>query len=162
MLAQPADGAAAILDQIPFVGGEDDGAAFACDQIGDGQILLFERRRRVDHHDDAIGEADGVQRAGDRHLFQHMTGGARAAAQTSRVVKQNGAAVRLPGCGDRIARQSCFRPRQRTFGAEDKVEQARFADIGSADDGQPQRPLGALVFRCLGNRLVGERLQRLD
>ena len=40
------------------------------DEVGDLQVLLLERRRRVEHEDDDLGEADGAERIGDRELLE--------------------------------------------------------------------------------------------
>jgi len=57
---------------IPFVRREDDRAALALDQIGDGEVLLLEGLCRIERHDHAVGEADRVQCALDRHFLERV------------------------------------------------------------------------------------------
>ena len=64
----------------------------------------------VDHHDHAIGEADGVQGRGHRHFLQRLARHPRLLAQARGVVQQHFAVLGLPGRGDGIARQAGFRP----------------------------------------------------
>jgi hypothetical protein len=55
-------GGRAVLDRIPFVEGDQDGAALALDQPGDAQILLIHPQQGVDHQDHHLGllqRADG-------------------------------------------------------------------------------------------------------
>ena len=82
-----------LVHPIPFVGREDDGAALTLDQIGNGEVLFFERVMRVHHQNDAIGEAYGVQRGIHRELFQPLLD-ARFFSQARGIVKENVAALR--------------------------------------------------------------------
>jgi hypothetical protein len=49
------DGAGAALHQIPFVHADDE-RGFALDQVGNAQILLFERVFGIDQHDHDLGK----------------------------------------------------------------------------------------------------------
>ena len=79
LLAQLRDGAAGVLLQIPFVDRDDDRAAFLLDQIGDALILLLEGVLDIEQHDDDFGKAHGVERIGDRQLFELLLDAAAAA-----------------------------------------------------------------------------------
>ncbi len=59
----------AVFDQIPLVKRDDRRAAFADNKIGDLQILLFKRNRRIENDDNHFGKADSTQAIGDRKLF---------------------------------------------------------------------------------------------
>src|SRR5579862_528414 len=149
LLAKCADRTQLCSDQIPFVDGENNGAAFAYNEIGNGEVLLFEGLRRVDQDHHAFGEADGVQGARDRHLFQRLARYARLFAEARRIVQQNLSAVPIEFCRDRIARDSRLGSRERSFAAEQPVEQRRFADIGASDDGEFQRLCRIVCGYCL-------------
>ena len=92
--AQLAGRAAGVALQVPFVHADDQRAAFALDQIGDAQVLLLEGLRRIHQHDHHIGEADGVERIGDRELLDLLLD-ARLAPHAGGVVKKK--LMPLPG-----------------------------------------------------------------
>ena len=49
-----------ILDQVPLVEGNDEGAAFLCHEITDGEILMLERTLSINDEHNDLGEADGT------------------------------------------------------------------------------------------------------
>jgi hypothetical protein len=69
-LAQLGEAGLLVLDQIPFVERDDHGAAFALDEVGQRQILLFEGDGGVEHQDDDLGVLDGAQAVADGELFE--------------------------------------------------------------------------------------------
>ena len=48
--------AALVVDEVPFVQADDQGASLALDQVGDRQVLLLERDRRIEQQHDDFGE----------------------------------------------------------------------------------------------------------
>ena len=109
LLAQLGNGADFLLLQIPFADREDQRAAFLLDQIGDALVLFLERALDVDQHDDDFGKAHGVERVGDRELFQLLLD-ARAAAQAGGVVEAELPALPCKIDRDGVARDAGFRP----------------------------------------------------
>ena len=79
-----------------------------------------------------------------------MAGGARTFAQARGVVQQDIPAFCLPVDRDGVAGDARFRSGQCTVFAEQAVEQARFADIGPAGDGETKRFVyfGFFRWRC--------------
>ena len=159
------NGAGLVRQQIPFVDSEDDGAALARHQVGDGQVLLLERRQGVDHHDDAVGEADGRKRGGDTHLLQRLARHARFLAQAGGIVQQHFAVFYPPGRGDGVAGQARFRPGEGAFLTQKLVEEAGLADIGPSHQRQAQRLVAIVVILFFHRRvfvLVGRRFGARD
>ena len=96
--------------QVPFVDRDDHGAAFLLDQIGDALVLLLEGVVDVEQHHHDFGEADGVERVGDRQLFQLLLD-ARAAAHAGGVVQAESLAVPVEIDGDGVAGDAGLRRR---------------------------------------------------
>src|SRR6185312_8917227 len=80
--AQPSQRAGLVLDQIPFVEGDDEAAPFPLDQIGECQVLLFEGDRGIEQQHDDLGILDRAQGIGHCKLFELLRD-ARAAANAS-------------------------------------------------------------------------------
>ena len=137
--------ALAVLDQVPFVHADDERAALALDQVGDAQVLLLERRRRIHQHDHDFGKAHRVERIGDRKLFELLLD-ARAAAHAGGVVNAETLAVPVKIDRDGVARDAGFRPGQQALLAEQAIDQRRLAGVGAADDRDADR-LRALLPR---------------
>ena len=75
---------ALVLDEIPFVEADHHRPALAFGEVGQRQILLLERDRRIQQQDDDFGEAHCTQGVGDRELFE-LLDDARAPAQAGGV-----------------------------------------------------------------------------
>ena len=75
---------ALVVDQVPFVEADDQRPALALDEIGERQVLLLERDRRVEQQDHDLGEAHRAQRVGDRELLE-LLDDSRAPPQARRV-----------------------------------------------------------------------------
>ena len=73
------------LDHIDLVEADDDGATFTLDEIGDPDVLLLERRLRIDEDDHDFGKTDGVEGVGDRELLELLLD-TRTAAQAGGIV----------------------------------------------------------------------------
>ena len=56
--------------EIPLGDADHQRAALALDQVGDAQILLLEQMLGIHQQHHHLGEADGVDRVGDRELFE--------------------------------------------------------------------------------------------
>ena len=56
----------AVLDDIPLVEGDHQGAAFVEHHLGDGEILLFQQLGGVHHQHHDLGQTDRPQRILDR------------------------------------------------------------------------------------------------
>ena len=69
--------------EVPLVHAEHQRPALALHQVGDAQVLLLERPLGVHQHDHHLGEADRVERVGDRELLQLLLD-ARACAACRR------------------------------------------------------------------------------
>ena len=77
--AQPRTNARLALDQVNFIEGDDDRAAFALDKIGNPDVLFFKRRQGIDQDNHDFGKTDGIERIGDRQFLELLLD-ARAAA----------------------------------------------------------------------------------
>ena len=152
LLAQFGDGADLLVLQIPFVDRNDDGAAFLLDQVGDALVLLLEGVLDVEQHHRDLGEAHGVERVGDRQLFQLLID-ARAAAQAGGVMQAEFLPVPFEIDGDGVAGRAGLRRSQQPFLADQPVDKRRFAGIGASDDGDADR----LRFLCRRFALHGRR-----
>ena len=116
------------------------------------------------HHDDAIGEAHGVERARRRDISSSVWPAARAflrrpAVSCSRISRPSAcqraamASRVMPASGPVSARSA----------AEQAVEQAGLAHIGPPDDGQPQRLVRSSGFLFGGLfSLRANGAQRID
>ncbi len=153
------DGAARVLDQIPFVHADDERAAFALDQIGDAQVLLLERRLRIHQHDHHFGEADRIERVGDRELFELLLD-PRLAPHARGVVDAKTPAAPLEVDRDGVARDAGFRPGEQTLLAEQPVDQRRLAAVRPADhrDVNGPRRIDFAVIGCVAPLLRRRRL----
>ena len=115
------------------------GAAFLRHQVGQRQILPFDRHRGIDQHDDAIGKADGAQRIRHREFFD-LALNLRLAADAGRVPQLDVASAIFPVGVNGIAGDAGLGPRQHAFFAQHGIDQRGLAGVGLADDGQPQGP----------------------
>jgi hypothetical protein len=155
LLAQAADAADLVVEQVPFTTGKNDGAALPLDQIGDALLLLLKGRLGVDQQDDDLGETNGVDRVGNRQLLELFLD-ARFTAQARSI--EQAKIVPLPVEFDRdgVARQAGFRAGQQPIRTEQPVDQGRLAGVRPADNGDADRSvLGCFVGRVL----VGLRLR---
>lgn len=134
-----------VLDQIPFVECDDRCPAFTDDEIGNLQILLFKRDRRIEHDDDDFRKTDRTQAVSNRKLFELFLH-ARLAAQTGSIEQLDLAATPFPIHRDRVTGDACFRSGQQAVFAEHRIDERRLASVGSADNGDPQR-LGRIIGR---------------
>ena len=70
LFAQRLERTGTLLDEVRLAQPDDQRAALALDQVGDAQILFLERPFRVHQQDHHFGEANGIERVGDRQLFE--------------------------------------------------------------------------------------------
>ena len=142
-----ADGLALfVVEVVPFVDGDDEGAAAAGDFAEEVRVLFAHAFVRVQHEDDDVGALDGVQGFDDGEFFDFVVH-PRLAADAGGV--NQGEAVALcvfVGDGDGVARGAGDGACHQAFFADEAVEQGGFARVGTADDGQ--RDVFFLVF-CL-------------
>ena len=155
-LAQARQRRVLVLDQVPFIDRDHQGAPFALHKIRQRQILLFERDGGVEHQHDHFGILDRAQAVAHRQLFQ-LLGDARPAADAGSVDQVDHPAFPLPRHEDGIAGYARFRPDQHAFLAHHAVDQRRLARIGTADNGDVEIPLGVPAQR----RLVPFALQHV-
>ena len=134
-----AAGGVAFLE-VPFVDADDEGAAFALDEIGDAQILLLERGGRVHQQDHHLGEADRFERIGDRELFE-LAFDPGAPPHPGGVVDEEAPAVPGERHRDGVAGDAGLGAGEQALLAEQPVDQGRLAGIGPADHGDADRPL---------------------
>ena len=154
-LAQPlANVPDCALDQIDLVEADDDGATFALDEIGNPDVLLLERRLRIDEDDHHFGKTDGVERVGDREFLELLLD-ARAAAQSGGIVDAQMPPAPVQIDRNRIARDAGFRPGHQPLFAEQSVDQRGLAGIGTPDHGDADRLVGGFGRRGLLVGLVG-------
>ena len=169
LFPQLGDRARLALDQVPFVHADHQRAPFALDQIGDAKVLLLERPFRVHQQDHHFGKAYGVERVGDRELFELLLDPG-AAAHARGVVNTKLPAVPVDFDRNGVAGDAGLGPRQQPLLAEQPVDQRRFSGIGTPDDRDADRPLlgrlllsaafafGVAMFRKhRGRRRIRER-----
>ena len=156
--------------QIPFVDRDHQRAALALDQVGDPQILFLELVLRVHHQHHDFGEADGAQRVRHRELFQLLLD-PRAPPQARGVEHAKIPALPVDLDGNGIAGGAGLGAGQQPLLAEQVIDQRRLAGIGTADDGDPDRPLRQILIGfddvvivellALLDRLRHQRAQRV-
>ena len=149
--AQLGERAGLTFAQVPFAHADHQRAALALDQIGDAQILLLERLLGIHQQHHHFGEADGVERVGDRELLELLLD-LRAAAHARGVVEAEGAALPVEIDRDGVARDAGLRPGEQALLAEQAVDQRRLAGVGPADHGDADRPRRIVVRRLVFSR----------
>ena len=149
-VGQAAQRGASVFDHVPFVDRDHQGAALVERQPGDGEVLLVEDGLGLDHQDHHMAPADGIDRVRGCQ-FLHRVGDARAAAQPGGIDQHDRLAAMGGGDGDGVARDAGLGTGEHALLAQQPVDQRRFADIGAADDGDADRPVGRVgllgVFR---------------
>ena len=98
------------------------------------RALRCQRARGVEHDEDEVGASGDLAGAIDADAL-HLVGGL---AQACGIVEHDGHAVEIDAVFEHVARRPRPRRDDRTLGAEQGVEQARFTDVGLADDGDAQ------------------------
>ena len=136
-----------VVDEVPLVEPDDQRPALLLDEIGERQVLPFERDRGVqqEHHD--LGEAHRPQRVGDGELLD-LLNDARPPAQARRVED-----LELPPAPfgvepDAVARDAGLGAGQQAVLPEDAVDERRFSRVRLPEHGDAQR-LGDVEFAAV-------------
>ncbi len=127
-----------VFHPIPFVERNDKRTALLLHEIGYLQILLLERRLGIDDQNHHFGKADGAQGIGDRELFKPVVDPGFL-AQSGGVPQLDRLSLKGPVGGDGVPRDARFGTGEHAFLSQERVDERRFAGIGPADDGKPQR-----------------------
>ena len=130
-----------VLDQVPFVDRDDQSAALALDQIGQRQILLFERDSGIEHQHHDFGILDRAQAIAHGQLFQ-LAGDLGAAADTGGIDQVDHPAFPFPRHQNAVAGNAGLGADQHAVFADHAVDQRGFTGIGTADNGDVEVALG--------------------
>ena len=138
-----ASAACAVVDEVPFVDGDDQGAALLGRPGRRSAGPASRRARGVDHQHHHLGEADGAQRVGDRQLLELLLrpwpgGACRRCRQSLDRAPRHSQSTAIAVAGD-----AGLGAGQQPLLADQRVDQRRLAGVGAADDGEPQRPCRA-------------------
>src|SRR5882672_6907877 len=98
--------------------------------VEDRLVLVVPAPRVVEHGENHVGVLDSVERTADTDLLDLF----RLRSNPRCVREDDGDAVDVDRFFDDVARGARNRRDDRTFGAEQSVEQARLADVWLADD----------------------------
>ena len=155
---------ALVVDQVPFVERDDQRPALLLDEIGERQVLLFERDRSVEHEHDDFRETHRAQRVGDGELLD-LLDDARAPAQARRVEDFQLAPAPFGVEPDEVARDAGLGA-GRGDPAEDAVDERRFSRVRAPEDGDAQRlrnvELAAVLLLAEDERLGLVRLLGIE
>ncbi len=131
---------------VDLVGDEDDGLARAAQQLDDGLVVVGGADRGVDDEHDDVGEVDGdLGLLGDPEVDAGGVGLPAAGVDDGEA-----AAGPLALVGDAVAGHAGHVLDDGLAAAQDAVDEARLADVGSADHGHDGQ-------RALGRAVVGRR-----
>ena len=133
---------------------DDQRAALALDEIGDAKVLLLERLLRVHQQDHDFGETDGIERIGNRELFELLLDPGTA-PQPGGVVNAEGSILPSQIDRDGVAGDAGLGPRQQPLLAEQPIDQRRFSGNWA---GRPRR-CGSVCARRL--RSMSARRRRV-
>ena len=125
---------AVLLDGVPLVDGDNAGLALLMRVAGDLGVLFGEAYRRVDHNDADAAALDSGQTAQDAVALNAALDLA-ALAQAGGVGKNELAVLVLHHRVDGIAGRTGFVGDDQTVLAQNMVDEAGFADVGAANDG---------------------------
>ena len=150
---------AVLLDGVPLVDGDNAGLALLMRVAGDLGVLFGEAYRRVDHNDADTAALDSGQTAQDAVALDTALDLA-ALAQAGGIGKDELAVLVLYHCVDGIAGRTGFVGDDQTVLAQNMVDEAGFADVGAANDGN--RDAVIRVFLVLLKVEVGaDRVQQV-
>ena len=130
--------AALLVEQVPLVVGDDEGAAGVDDLLHDPDVLLGDRLLGVDEHDGHLGLLEGGLGA-QRGVEVGAAGLVHPAADAGRVDEPPGLAAELDELVDRVAGGAGDVVDDDAVLAGELVEQRGLADVGAADEGDPAR-----------------------
>ncbi len=147
--------AALLVEGVPLVVGDDEGAARVDDLLHDADVLLGDRLLGVDEHDGHLGLLEGGLGA-QRRVEVGATALVDAAPDAGRVDEAPRLATELDELVDRVAGGAGDVVDDDPLVAGEAVEQARLADVGAPDERDPSR--AALGVRAVG-RHVGQHLE---
>ena len=134
-------------DQVPLVEPDDQRPALLLDQIGERQVLLFERDSGVEHEHDHFRETHRPQRVGDGELLD-LAHDARPSAQASGVEDLELPPAPFGVKPDTVARDAGLGAGQQAVLPEDAVDKRRLAGVGPPEHGDAQR-LGDVEFAAV-------------
>ena len=100
-------------------------------------VVVGERPRSIEHHDRQIGDANRGLRARDAFLLHDI----RRVANAGRIDQRQRQPADVGPLGQQVARRARDRRDDGAVGVQQRVEQARLADVRRADDrhGAPSR-----------------------
>ena len=116
------------------------------------QLLIVERRFRIDQQDNDLGQADRLEGLADRKLLDRI-GDLGATADTRGIHEADRAILVAPVDMDGVAGDAGIGPRQHAVFADEAIDQSRLAGVRTADDGHLERAIGVIERDCW--RLVG-------
>ena len=146
-------GVAVLLHRVPLVDDDHAGAAIFFDAAGQALVLLGDAIEHIDHQGADIAALNRLETAVDAEIFRAVIHAA-AAADAGGVEQFPALAFPLDRGVDRVAGGAPDRADDRPFLAANGIEQARFADVGPADDRQLDR---LLLLHLGGGGQVGEQ-----
>src|SRR5690606_10785693 len=113
-------------DEVPFVDGDYERAAFLGDEATEGEVLVLERRLCIDQQDDNLCETDRAERIGGRELLRSF-GHLRLAPQPRRVDQAQLPPAPCEIDRDGVTRETGLWAGQQTLLAEQGIDQCRLA-----------------------------------
>src|SRR5579875_50026 len=145
-LANIAQHARPIIDQVPFVDDDDEGAALLHHEARKPEILAVKRIGAIGDQHHHLREADGSQGFRGRKLLERVRH-LGAPAQARGVDKAN-FPIAIPRLDRyRITRHAGLGPRQQALLPEEAVRERRFPDIRPTENGDVKRPLSHVLSR---------------
>ena len=144
-VANTVEEGARAFGNIPFVDRDHQGTPFFEHHVGDAKILRFEPARGIEQQHDDLGEIDRTPRVSHRQLLElvddlSLLAHAGGVDQADFAILAAARIVPFPVDRDRIARDPGLRAGQQAIFAEQAVDQGRLARVGTADDGELERP----------------------
>ena len=137
------------LGDVPLREHDDRRALRLARDVGDGQILVDEALARVDEHERDVGALGGRERAQLRVVLDPLALLALA-AEPGGVDEHEGAVAALEHGVDRVARRAGHLGDDHALLAEQRVQEARLADVRPAEDRDADRLLADLLRAAAG------------